>query len=141
MGNLKQSKCTNADMASAIRSLVASGRFSYVTARILANRGSSSALSCRPLSITSVSRGGGVEEIVTYRGPDPETSTQPELVARGASKSSNMLATYVMATAWWWITWHLLTEPGHVFGEFNTPDPRDWTDEELGIPPDDVDVE
>ena len=27
----------------------------------------------------------------------------------------NMLATFVMASAWWWITWHLITEPGHVF--------------------------
>lgn len=52
------------------------------------------------------------------------------------------LATAAMTFVYWWIFWHLFTEPGHVFGgsrfgEFDHPDPLSWTDEELGIPPDD----
>ncbi|KAF7278921.1 NADH dehydrogenase [ubiquinone] 1 beta subcomplex subunit 2, mitochondrial-like [Rhynchophorus ferrugineus] len=43
-------------------------------------------------------------------------------------------ANIVQGVAWWWILWHLWTEPGHVFGEFEYPDPTKWTDEELGIP-------
>merc|ERR1712241_1254715 len=139
MGSVN-SKQINANMASGIRSLVSAGRFSSVTARLLANRVTSTTpISCRPLSVTSVSRGGA--EGVTYRGPDPDTTNQPEIVARGASQNSKNLATFLMATFWGWVTWHILTEPEHVFGEFNTPDPKEWTDEELGIPPDDVDVE
>ncbi len=40
---------------------------------------------------------------------------------------------------YWWVTWHMLTEPEMVFGEF--PDYpskqtiRNWSDAELGIPP------
>lgn len=38
---------------------------------------------------------------------------------------------------WWWIIWHLYWEWGHIVGEFEYPDTSKWTDEELGIPPDD----
>ena len=48
-----------------------------------------------------------------YRGVDPETTIDPN--PGMASKNSHFLATCVMASAWWWITWHMLTEPGHVF--------------------------
>lgn len=37
---------------------------------------------------------------------------------------------------WWWILWHLWTEPEHILGEFEYPDPLKWTDAELGIPSD-----
>ncbi|KAH0947804.1 hypothetical protein HN011_007807 [Eciton burchellii] len=40
---------------------------------------------------------------------------------------------------WWWILWHLWHDFGHIVGEFPYPDSSKWTDEELGIPPDDVD--
>ncbi|EEZ97472.1 NADH dehydrogenase [ubiquinone] 1 beta subcomplex subunit 2, mitochondrial [Tribolium castaneum] len=56
------------------------------------------------------------------RGPEPP-------------KTMVYLAEAVQGVAWWWVLWHLWTEPGHVFGEFEYPDPRKWTDEELGIPP------
>jgi NADH dehydrogenase (ubiquinone) 1 beta subcomplex subunit 2 len=49
----------------------------------------------------------------------------------------DVAATLVMTYIYWWIFWHLFTEPGHVFGEWEFPDPTQWTDEELGIPPDD----
>ncbi|KAL6267723.1 hypothetical protein P5V15_000794 [Pogonomyrmex californicus] len=38
---------------------------------------------------------------------------------------------------WWWILWHFWHDFGHIVGEFPYPDPSQWTDEELGIPPDD----
>ncbi|XP_011148923.1 NADH dehydrogenase [ubiquinone] 1 beta subcomplex subunit 2, mitochondrial-like [Harpegnathos saltator] len=38
---------------------------------------------------------------------------------------------------WWWILWHLWHDYGHIIGEFPYPDISKWTDEELGIPPDD----
>ncbi|RZC35452.1 NADH dehydrogenase [ubiquinone] 1 beta subcomplex subunit 2, mitochondrial [Asbolus verrucosus] len=45
------------------------------------------------------------------------------------------IAEVVQGIAWWWVLWHIYTEPGHILGEFEYPDPRKWTDEELGIPP------
>ncbi|XP_066581864.1 NADH dehydrogenase [ubiquinone] 1 beta subcomplex subunit 2, mitochondrial-like [Prorops nasuta] len=38
---------------------------------------------------------------------------------------------------WWWIFWHLYHEFGHIVGDYDYPDPSKWTDEELGIPPED----
>ncbi|KAK0096842.1 hypothetical protein PV326_004191 [Microctonus aethiopoides] len=40
---------------------------------------------------------------------------------------------------WWWVFWHLWHDWGHIVGEFEYPDSSKWTDEELGIPPDDFD--
>ncbi|XP_022900051.1 NADH dehydrogenase [ubiquinone] 1 beta subcomplex subunit 2, mitochondrial-like [Onthophagus taurus] len=42
----------------------------------------------------------------------------------------------IMGFAWWWMLWHIVTEPGHILGEFEYPDANKWTDEELGIPSD-----
>ncbi|MBN3318987.1 NDUB2 dehydrogenase, partial [Atractosteus spatula] len=39
---------------------------------------------------------------------------------------------------WFWILWHCWHDPDEVTGHFPWPDPSEWTDEELGIPPDDV---
>ncbi|KAF7993612.1 hypothetical protein HCN44_010207 [Aphidius gifuensis] len=41
---------------------------------------------------------------------------------------------------WWWVLWHMWHDWGHIVGEFDYPDPSKWTNEELGIPPDDVDL-
>ncbi|GJQ72715.1 hypothetical protein Trydic_g1372 [Trypoxylus dichotomus] len=41
---------------------------------------------------------------------------------------------FIAGVMWWWILWHLWTEPGHVFGEFEYPIASQWTDAELGIP-------
>ncbi|XP_023019194.2 uncharacterized protein [Leptinotarsa decemlineata] len=58
-----------------------------------------------------------------YRvGPPPP----PKFIQVGAE--------IIQGFAWWWVLWHLWTEPGHIFGEFEYPDPSKWTDEELGIP-------
>ncbi|KAJ8919158.1 hypothetical protein NQ315_012144 [Exocentrus adspersus] len=49
-------------------------------------------------------------------------------------KENVLLAELVQGFAWWWVLWHLWTEPGHVFGEYEQIEPSTWTDEELGIP-------
>ncbi|XP_076445680.1 NADH dehydrogenase [ubiquinone] 1 beta subcomplex subunit 2, mitochondrial-like [Babylonia areolata] len=40
---------------------------------------------------------------------------------------------------WYWILYHLWKEPEHITGHFPYPDPAEWTDEELGIPPEEED--
>ncbi|KAF6210344.1 hypothetical protein GE061_013448 [Apolygus lucorum] len=40
---------------------------------------------------------------------------------------------------WFWMLYHIVTEPEHITGEFPWPDPKKWTNEELGIPDDDLD--
>uniref|UniRef100_U5EN41 Uncharacterized protein n=1 Tax=Corethrella appendiculata TaxID=1370023 RepID=U5EN41_9DIPT len=37
---------------------------------------------------------------------------------------------------WWWVLWHLWHDYEHITGEFEYPDPAEWTNAELGIPPD-----
>ncbi|PKU36696.1 nadh dehydrogenase [Limosa lapponica baueri] len=39
---------------------------------------------------------------------------------------------------WFWILWHFWHSSDMVLGHFPYPDPAAWTDEELGIPPDDA---
>ncbi|XP_071513632.1 NADH dehydrogenase [ubiquinone] 1 beta subcomplex subunit 2, mitochondrial-like [Panulirus ornatus] len=75
---------------------------------------------------TSVPRHGG--GAWTYR-------TAPET----PSKLTLFQAEVLGAFMWWWILYHLITEPEHITGEFPYPDPSKWTDQELGIPPDDED--
>ena len=43
-----------------------------------------------------------------------------------------------MTFLWWWVFYGIWTDPGHVFGhtQFQPPDPRKWSDTELGIPQD-----
>uniref|UniRef100_A0A452ITU0 NADH dehydrogenase [ubiquinone] 1 beta subcomplex subunit 2, mitochondrial n=1 Tax=Gopherus agassizii TaxID=38772 RepID=A0A452ITU0_9SAUR len=38
---------------------------------------------------------------------------------------------------WFWILWHFWHNPESVLGHFPYPDASKWTDEELGILPDD----
>ncbi|PZC85588.1 NADH dehydrogenase [ubiquinone] 1 beta subcomplex subunit 2, mitochondrial [Helicoverpa armigera] len=61
----------------------------------------------------------------SYRVPPPLPSKKAILLAEGLG-----------AFAWWWIFWHIITEPEHILGEFKYIDPRTYTDAELGIPPD-----
>lgn len=48
---------------------------------------------------------------------------------------------YIFAVMWWWIFWHLWHDIDHITGEFPYPRPELWTNAELGIPPDDEDLE
>ncbi|XP_043489532.1 NADH dehydrogenase [ubiquinone] 1 beta subcomplex subunit 2, mitochondrial-like [Polistes fuscatus] len=41
--------------------------------------------------------------------------------------------------AWWWFLYRMWHDHLHLVGHFDYPDPSKWTDEELGIPPDDYD--
>ncbi|KAI4492273.1 hypothetical protein M0802_009963 [Mischocyttarus mexicanus] len=41
--------------------------------------------------------------------------------------------------AWWWFLYKMWHEHSHLIGHFKYPDSSKWTDEELGIPPDDYD--
>lgn len=38
---------------------------------------------------------------------------------------------------WWWIFYNVFTSPELIFGHMDYPNPAAWTNEELGIPPDD----
>ncbi|XP_011795456.1 PREDICTED: NADH dehydrogenase [ubiquinone] 1 beta subcomplex subunit 2, mitochondrial-like [Colobus angolensis palliatus] len=40
---------------------------------------------------------------------------------------------------WFWILWRFWHDSEEVLGHFPYPDPFQWTDKELGIPPDDAD--
>ena len=40
---------------------------------------------------------------------------------------------------WWYVTWRFIEEPSWFFGHAHYPDMSKFTDEELGIPPDDLD--
>ncbi|OQR72776.1 NADH dehydrogenase-like [Tropilaelaps mercedesae] len=39
----------------------------------------------------------------------------------------------IMCAMWAWITYHCLTDYGHLFGHFPIQDPSTFTDEELGV--------
>merc|ERR1711874_373782 len=77
----------------------------------------------RSITTTTPKLGGGEW---TYR-----------IAAPKSSKKTLFKAEMVGAVMWWWILYHLLTEPEHITGEFPYPDPSAWTNEELGIPADD----
>ena len=40
---------------------------------------------------------------------------------------------------WWYVAWRFTKEPSYFFGHAHYPDMSKFTDEELGIPPDDLD--
>ncbi|KAH8236311.1 hypothetical protein KR032_000358 [Drosophila birchii] len=63
--------------------------------------------------------------VVSYRNAPPPHS-----------KSTRIGAVAVGATMWWWVLWHLWHEPDHITGEFDYPNPKIWSNSELGIPKD-----
>ncbi|XP_021021199.1 NADH dehydrogenase [ubiquinone] 1 beta subcomplex subunit 2, mitochondrial [Mus caroli] len=71
--------------------------------------------------------GGGVHIQPRYREFPQLTRSQ---VIQGEFLSSLM---------WFWILWRFWHDSDAVLGHFSYPDPSQWTDEELGIPPDDED--
>nr|XP_009001214.1 NADH dehydrogenase [ubiquinone] 1 beta subcomplex subunit 2, mitochondrial [Callithrix jacchus] len=71
--------------------------------------------------------GGGVHIEPRYRQFPQLTRTQ---VIWGETLSAIM---------WFWILWRFWHDSEAVLGHFPYPDPSQWTDEELGIPPDDED--
>uniref|UniRef100_A0A8C8URA3 NADH dehydrogenase [ubiquinone] 1 beta subcomplex subunit 2, mitochondrial n=1 Tax=Peromyscus maniculatus bairdii TaxID=230844 RepID=A0A8C8URA3_PERMB len=43
---------------------------------------------------------------------------------------------FLSSLMWFWILWCFGHDLDAVLGHFSYPDPSQWTDEELGIPPD-----
>ncbi|KAE9414868.1 hypothetical protein Angca_008422, partial [Angiostrongylus cantonensis] len=43
---------------------------------------------------------------------------------------------FISALLWFWFTYHMYYHPGHIFGHWYMPYLHEFTDEELGIPPD-----
>ncbi|CAB0013396.1 unnamed protein product [Nesidiocoris tenuis] len=55
-----------------------------------------------------------------------------------APKHKIILAEIMGASMWCWVIYNVISEPEHLTGEFLWPDVKQWTDQELGIPPDDA---
>ncbi|XP_068943479.1 NADH dehydrogenase [ubiquinone] 1 beta subcomplex subunit 2, mitochondrial isoform X1 [Petaurus breviceps papuanus] len=81
----------------------------------------------RSPAVSVDSAGGGVHIEPRYR-------QYPQL-----TKSQVFQAELLSATMWFWILWRFWHDSDAVLGHFPYPDPSQWTDEELGIPPDDED--
>ncbi|XP_071942816.1 NADH dehydrogenase [ubiquinone] 1 beta subcomplex subunit 2, mitochondrial-like [Antedon mediterranea] len=63
-------------------------------------------------------------------------------VYRGANhpgRREYFIGEFLAGSMWFWIMWRFYHEPEDVLGHFPYPDPSEWTNEELGIPPDDED--
>ncbi|KAM6293440.1 NADH dehydrogenase [ubiquinone] 1 beta subcomplex subunit 2, mitochondrial [Porphyrio hochstetteri] len=78
-------------------------------------------------SVTGLRHGGGGVDI------PPKYRQFPELTRRQVIHSE-VLSSFM----WFWILWHFWHNSDMVLGHFPYPDPAAWTDEELGIPPDDA---
>ncbi|CAJ1054708.1 NADH dehydrogenase 1 beta subcomplex subunit 2%2C mitochondrial [Collichthys lucidus] [Xyrichtys novacula] len=78
-----------------------------------------------PHRILSRNGGGGPHIEPQYRG-------YPQL-----TKNQVIQSEILSGAMWFWILWHCWHEPDAVLGHFPWPDASQWTDEELGIPPDD----
>ncbi|XP_028624240.1 NADH dehydrogenase [ubiquinone] 1 beta subcomplex subunit 2, mitochondrial [Grammomys surdaster] len=55
------------------------------------------------------------------------------------TQSQVIQAEFLSSFMWFWILWRFWHDSDAVLGHFSYPDPSKWTDEELGIPPDDED--
>merc|ERR1719300_442932 len=74
---------------------------------------------------TSLKRQG--DEMWNYRTTPPATTQNLQYISKG-----------IMTFTWWRIFHGIFTEPAHILPFWdNYPDPEQWTDAQLGIPPDD----
>ncbi|XP_034169073.2 NADH dehydrogenase [ubiquinone] 1 beta subcomplex subunit 2, mitochondrial [Pangasianodon hypophthalmus] len=75
---------------------------------------------------TFIRKAGGAPHIVAqYR--------QPPQITKHQKFRSELLSGFM----WFWILWHFWHDSDAVLGHFPWPDTDAWTDQELGIPPDD----
>ncbi|XP_071761856.1 NADH dehydrogenase [ubiquinone] 1 beta subcomplex subunit 2, mitochondrial [Centroberyx gerrardi] len=79
----------------------------------------------------------GPQRIMTRKaggGPhiEPQYRQYPQL-----TKSQKFQSELLSGAMWFWILWHCWHDPDAVLGHFPWPVASEWTDEELGIPPDD----
>merc|ERR1712142_1355571 len=115
-------------MASAgVRKLFGSGA-GIRTLVCLASRKTLPPTSSRLLS-TSTKRLGGGEPGDPYQGWTYRSYQQPP-----KSRATTGMHFLLMFTIYWWLFHNLIYDPGHILGP-GVPDPVEWTDEELGIPP------
>ncbi|XP_026003285.1 NADH dehydrogenase [ubiquinone] 1 beta subcomplex subunit 2, mitochondrial isoform X2 [Astatotilapia calliptera] len=63
---------------------------------------------------------------------EPQYRQYPQL-----TKKQKFESELISGVMWFWILWHCWHDPDAVLGHFPWPDASEWTDEELGIPPDD----
>ncbi|XP_042325847.1 NADH dehydrogenase [ubiquinone] 1 beta subcomplex subunit 2, mitochondrial [Sceloporus undulatus] len=78
-----------------------------------------------PGALVGLRRAGGVHIEPRYRQFPEQT------------RSQQVTAEVLSSLMWFWILWKFWHDPDAVLGHFPYPDPSKWTDEELGIPPDD----
>ncbi|XP_014714726.3 NADH dehydrogenase [ubiquinone] 1 beta subcomplex subunit 2, mitochondrial [Equus asinus] len=78
--------------------------------------------------------GGGVRHAGGDVHIQPRYRQFPQL-----TRSQVIQAEFFSATMWFWILWRFWHDSDAVLGHFPYPDPSQWTDEELGILPDDED--
>ncbi|XP_038153021.1 NADH dehydrogenase [ubiquinone] 1 beta subcomplex subunit 2, mitochondrial [Cyprinodon tularosa] len=63
---------------------------------------------------------------------EPQYRQYPQL-----TKKQKIESELISGVMWFWILWHCWHDPDAVLGHFPWPNASEWTDEELGIPPDD----
>ncbi|KAL3994378.1 NADH dehydrogenase 1 beta subcomplex subunit 2 family protein [Acanthocheilonema viteae] len=63
-----------------------------------------------------------------YREAPPQSTMRLE----------NVMLTLTSALMWGWFVYHLYYNYGELIGEYYVPAPEEFSDEELGIPPDDA---
>uniref|UniRef100_A0A668A929 NADH dehydrogenase [ubiquinone] 1 beta subcomplex subunit 2, mitochondrial n=1 Tax=Myripristis murdjan TaxID=586833 RepID=A0A668A929_9TELE len=83
------------------------------------------------------SKPNSLSQLICVRGSggphiEPQYRQYPQL-----TKKQQFDAELLSGAMWFWILWHCWHDPDAVTGHFPWPDPAAWTDEELGIPPDD----
>ncbi|XP_003791613.1 NADH dehydrogenase [ubiquinone] 1 beta subcomplex subunit 2, mitochondrial [Otolemur garnettii] len=78
--------------------------------------------------------GGGVRHAGGGVHIEPRYRQFPQL-----TRYQVVLGEVFSAGMWFWILWHFWHDSDAVLGHFPYPDPSKWTDEELGILPDDED--
>ncbi|XP_047349369.1 NADH dehydrogenase [ubiquinone] 1 beta subcomplex subunit 2, mitochondrial-like [Vespa velutina] len=60
-------------------------------------------------------------------------------ITKEPNKHFILAAEVLGGIAWWWFLYRMWHDYKHLIGHFEYPNPSKWTDEELGIPPDDYD--
>ncbi|KJH45468.1 brix domain protein [Dictyocaulus viviparus] len=76
-----------------------------------------------------------------YRGtPSKGDKLRPDFIYRapcvGTTYIERCVTKFISALLWFWLSYNLYYNPGHIFGHFYMPYLHEFTDEELGIPPD-----
>ncbi|XP_070537463.1 NADH dehydrogenase [ubiquinone] 1 beta subcomplex subunit 2, mitochondrial-like [Ptychodera flava] len=76
------------------------------------------------------------------RSPQFQQTRHGSLVYRGVpppTRKAYLWGEAIMGLTWFWILWRYYHDPELIWGHFPYPDTSKWTNEELGIPPDDED--